>query len=162
MNWLDKRTVNKSPQQALCRTYATSSRLHFSYLFDLVWSSYSCPLVHALCKKNLLSLFFPHYLSPTPFLPACLPACLPPLPPPLPIFSLPCLPLPSFIIFSPSLFPGPSPCFHPFRPLGRAGVHVCVWEFVRDQSFFVDWLPAWTVKALPAARTWKMHRISLW
>lgn len=148
-DWVDKRTVNKSSQRALCCTYATSSRLHFSYLFDPVWSSYSCPLVHALCKKKLrlLSLFFPHYLSPTPFLPA----------PPHIFLSL-TSPSPPFNLFPLSLFSGPSPCCHPFRPVWTG---VCVWIFPRS-VFFVDWLPARTVKALPAARTWKMHRISLW
>lgn len=40
-------------------------------------------------------------------------------------------------------------------------IHVCV-NLSEISLFFVDWLPARTVKALPAARTWKMHRISLW
>lgn len=42
-------------------------------------------------------------------------------------------------------------------------VRVCVCVNLSEISlFFVDWLPARTVKALPAAKTWKMHRISLW
>lgn len=133
------------------------------YLFDPVWSSYWCPLVHELCKKKRKEKnwdrfpFFhpptPHYLSPTLFLPpqSILPPSLPPSPTSTP--------------------PGPSPGFHPSRP-ATTGVYVSVREFVWDQSFyffsffflplFSDWLPARTVKALPAARTWKMHRISLW
>lgn len=97
------------------------------------------------------------------------------LPPPscsLPIFrSFSSLPLPSFYIFFPSLLSlsfssGPSPCFHLFCPLWtgvctRACVCVCV-NLSEISLFFVDWLPARTVKALPAAKTWKMHRISLW
>lgn len=114
--------------------------------------------MHYVKKMRLLSLFFPPpSLSISHPLPAHPPIYLPltPLPPPL---------LTNF--FSSSLLPGPSPCFHPFRP-ARTGVYVSVREFVWDQSFYflffpVDWLPARTVKALPAARTWKMHRISLW
>lgn len=94
------------------------------------------------------------------------------LPPPscsLPIFrSFSSLPLPSFYIFFPlsslSFSSGPSPCFHLFCPLWT-GVctRVCVCVNLSEISlFFVDWLPARTVKALPAAKTWKMHRISLW
>lgn len=81
-------------------------------------------------KLRLLSLVFPHYLSPTPFL---LPSNL----------SLLLLPPPPFLLyFFPSLLSlsfssGPSPCFHLFCPLWT-GVctRVCVCEFVWDQSFF--------------------------
>lgn len=90
-DWVDKRTVNKSSQRALCCTYATSSRLHFSYLFDPVWSSYSCPLVHALCKKIETAFSFLSSLSISHPLPASPPSHLP----------LPHFPLPSFYIFFP-------------------------------------------------------------
>ena len=80
------------------------------------------------------------------------------------------------LIFSPFLSPGPSPCFYPFHPVKACvcvcvclweRVSECVWERTKERIclssvFFMDWLPARTVKALPAARTWKMHRISLW
>lgn len=132
MNWLDKRTVNKSPQQALCRTYATSSRLHFSYLFDLVWSSYSCPLVHALCKKIcFLFSFLTIYLPP----PSCLPACL-------------LAPLPSQSSLS---LASPSPPSSFFSPLSSLALHpafthfalleelVCVCENLSEISLF-SWI----------------------
>lgn len=48
---------------------------------------------------------------------------LPPPSCPPPHLSLPHLPLRFFLIFFSSLFPGPSPCFHPFRPV-RTGVCV--------------------------------------
>lgn len=102
MTGLDKRTVNKSSQRALCRTYATSSRLHFSYLFDPVWSSYSCPLVHALCKKFETAFSFLCSLSISHPLPACLPACPPPLPPSHLALSSPPPPLLFNFFFPPS------------------------------------------------------------
>lgn len=104
---VDKRTLNKSSQRALCCTYATSSRLHFSYLFDLVWSSYSCPLIHALCKKIWDCFLFLSLLSIShPFLP--------------PLIFLSGFPLPSLKFFS---SPGPSPCSRPFLTVW---IGVCV------------------------------------
>lgn len=95
------------------------------------------------------------------------------LPPPscsLPIFrSFSSLPLPSFYIFFPlsrllSLSLSPV-ALHPAFTYSAHSELVCVRVCVNLSEislFFVDWLPARTVKALPAARTWKMHRISLW
>lgn len=72
------------------------------------------PLFMHYVKKfeTAFSFFPPHYLSPTPFLPPPPPSISPSPPPPL---------LSNF--FFSSLFPGPSPCFHPFRPV-RTGVCV--------------------------------------
>lgn len=94
------------------------------------------------------------------------------LPPPscsLPIFrSFSSLPLPSFYIFFPLSSLSLSPlALHPAFTYSAHSelvcVRVCVCVNLSEISlFFVDWLPARTVKALPAARTWKMHRISLW
>lgn len=92
------------------------------------------------------------------------------LPPPscsLPIFrSFSSLPLPSFYIFFPfSLSPLSLFLLWPFTLLSPIlpTLNWCVCANLSEISlFFVDWLPARTVKALPAARTWKMHRISLW
>lgn len=130
--WLgeDKRTVSKSSQQALCRTHATSSRIHFSYLFDPVRSSYSCPLVHALCKK--FETAFPFFFTPlTIYLP---PSSCPP--PNLSLPHPPSLLRSSLIFFSSSLLLGPSPCFHPFRP-ARTGVCVCECERICLRSVFL-------------------------
>lgn len=115
-------------------------------LFDPVWSSYLCPLfMHYVKKLRLLSLFFPPVTIYCP-------------PPSTPIYLSLTSPSPPFYFFS-SLYPVLYPAFTHFTLLEL--VCVCVWICLRS-VFFVDWLPAWTVKALPAARTWKMHRISLW
>lgn len=128
----DKRTVSKSSQRALCRTRATSPRIHFSLLFLLlffIWSflrSYLCPLVCESCKNNNinnwspLSLFFstsaPHHHYISHPLPASPQSILPPTPHPPPLS-------------------GPSPGFHPSHP-ATTGVYVSVKEFVWDQSFY--------------------------
>lgn len=56
--------------------------------------------MHYVKNLRLLSLFFAHYLSPTPFLPACLPA--PPLPPSHLALSSPPPPLLFNFFFPPS------------------------------------------------------------
>lgn len=98
------------------------------------------------CETAFSFFSFLHYLSPTPFLPPSLTIFLSPPPPLLLIF----FPLSSLALH---------PAFTQFALFEL--VCVCVWICLRS-VLFVDWLPAQTVKALPAARTWKMHRISLW
>ena len=75
--------------------------------------------MHYVKHFRLLSLFlFLHYLSPTPFLPHH---------PPSPIFLSLTPPSSShpFFIFFFFLLSGPSPCFHPFRPVWT-GASECV------------------------------------
>lgn len=109
-------------------------------------------------KLRLLSLVFPHYLSPTPFLlPSNLLLLLLP-PPPFLLYFFPSLSLLSSLSLSPLAL---HPAFTYSAHSELVCVRVCV-NLSEISLFFVDWLPARTVKALPAARTWKMHRISLW
>lgn len=102
--------------------------------------------MHYVKKFETAFSFFPPSLSISHPLPAPPPSISPSPPPPL---------------LSNFFFPLSSLALHPAFTHFALLELVCVWICLRS-VFFVDWLPARTVKALPAARTWKMHRISLW